>query len=66
LWVAKVHHFVEKFVDDDEVVADRFFFELFEVFGEDLNDLMEEEENFGGVCVSFCQCEEVEVVMSDI
>lgn len=27
---------------------------------------MEEEEDLGGVCVSFCEGEEVEVVVSDV
>jgi hypothetical protein len=54
LGVAEIHHFVEEFVYDDEVVADGFFFEFFEVLGEDFDDFVEEEENFGGVCVTFC------------
>lgn len=53
LRVAEIHHLVEQFVDDDEIVPDGFFLELFEVFGEDLHDLVEEEEDLGGICVSF-------------
>jgi hypothetical protein len=66
LRVAKIHHFVKQLVDDDKVVADGFFFELFEVFGEDLDDFVEEEEDFGGICVAFREGEEIEIVMSDI
>lgn len=55
LGISKVHHFIQEFVDDDEVVPYRFLFELFEILGEDLDDLMEEEEDFGGICVSFRQ-----------
>jgi hypothetical protein len=56
LWVAKVHHFIEKFVDDNEVVAYRFFFEFFGIFGEDFDNFVEEEEDLGGVRVAFCEC----------
>ncbi len=40
LRVAKVHHLVEKLVDDDEVVADGFLLERLEVLGEDLDNLV--------------------------
>lgn len=53
LRVAEIHHFVEEFVDDDEIVADGFFFEFFEVFGEYFDDFVQEEEDFGGVGVAF-------------
>ena len=66
LRVAEIHHFVEEFVDDDEVVADGFFFEGLEVFGEDCDEAVEEEEEGGGVWVSFCEGEEVEVGVSDV
>jgi hypothetical protein len=36
LGVSKVHHLVEKLVDDDKVVTDRFLFQFFEVFYQDL------------------------------
>lgn len=42
LWVPKIHHFIKKLVDDDEVITYRFLFELFEIFGEDFDDLVEE------------------------
>lgn len=54
LRVAEIHHFVQKFVDYDEVVADGFFFEGFEVFGEDGDEAVEEEEDGSGVWVSLC------------
>lgn len=66
LWVTKVHHLVEEFVDNDKVIADRFFFEFFEVFGEDFDYFMEEKEDFGGIRVALCKGEEVEIVVSDI
>ncbi len=53
LRVAKVHHFVEEFVDDDEVIPYTLFFELFEILCEDLNDLVEEKENLGGIGIAF-------------
>lgn len=66
LGIAKVHHFVEKLVDDDKVVANRLFLEGFEVLGEDLDDLVEEEEDFGGIGVALGEGEEVEVVVADV
>jgi hypothetical protein len=66
LWVAKVHHLVEEFVDNDKVIADRFFFEFFEVFGEDFDYFVEEKEDFGGIRVALCEGEEVQIVVSDI
>jgi len=64
LRVAEIHHLIQQFVDDDEVVADGFLLEFFEVFGKYLDDLVEEEEDLGGICVSFCEGKEVEVVVS--
>lgn len=66
LRVAKVHHLVEQFIDDDEVVADGFFLQSLEVLGEDFDDFVQEEEDFGGVGVALGQGEEVEVVVTDI
>lgn len=64
--VAKIHHLIEQLVNDDEIVPDGFLLELLEVFGEDLHDLVEEKEDLGGICVSFGEGKEVEVVVSDI
>ena len=66
LRIAKVHHLVEEFVYDDKVVADGFFLQGLEVLCEDIDELVQEEEYLGGICVSFRQGEEVEVVVSDI
>ena len=55
MWVAEVHHLVEKFVDNDKVVPYRFFFEFLEIFGKDFDNLVEEEEDLGSICVSFCE-----------
>lgn len=66
LWVPKVHHLIQQFVNDDEVVANGFFLQCLEVLCEDLHDLVEEEEDLGGICVSFRQRKEVEVVVSDV
>jgi hypothetical protein len=66
LRVAKVHHLVEQLVDDDEIVADRLLLELLEVLGEDLDDLVQEEQDLGGVCVALRQGEEVEIVVADV
>jgi hypothetical protein len=66
LRVAKVHHFVEQFVDNDKIVADRFFFKCFEILRENFDDFVEEEEDLGGVGVALGQGEEVEVVVADV
>lgn len=36
LRVSEIHHFIQELVDDHKVVSDRFFFEFFKVFREDL------------------------------
>lgn len=66
LRISEIHHLVEELVDDYEVVADGFFFELFEVLGEDFDDFVKKQKDFGGVGVAFCEGEEVEVVVPDV
>ena len=66
LRIPKVHHLVKQLVDDDKVVADGFFFQLFEILGEDFDDFVEEQQDLGGVGVAFCESEEVEVVVPDV
>jgi hypothetical protein len=66
LRVAKVHHLVEQLVYDDEVVADGLLLERLEVFCKDLDDLVEEEKDLGGVGVALGEGEDVEVVMTDV
>lgn len=66
LRISKVHHLIQQLVNDDEVVPDTLLLQHFEVFGEHLHDLVEEEEDLGGICVSFGQCEDVEVTVADI
>lgn len=63
MWVAKVHHFVEQFVNDYKVVTDRLFFEFLEVFGEDFHNLVQEQQDFCSIGVAFRQGEEVQVVV---
>ena len=53
LRIAKVHHLVHKFVDEDKVVADRFLLQLFKVFDEDGNEAVKEEDDLGGIGVPF-------------
>lgn len=66
LWVVEIYYFIKEFVNDDEVVVNRFFFECFEIFGKDFDDFMEEQQDFGGIGVVFCKGEEVKVVVVDI
>ena len=49
LRIAKVHHLIQQFVDDHEVVPYALFLELLEVFCENLHDLVQEQEDFGGI-----------------
>ena len=64
--IAKVHDFVKKFVYNNKVISYGLFLEFFEVFGEDLNDSVEEEEDLGGVRIPFCESEEVEIVVANV
>lgn len=66
LRIPEIHHLVQKLVDDDKVVAYALLLQLLEVLGEDLDDLMQEEEDLGGVGVAFREGEEVEVVVPDV
>lgn len=52
LWVAKVHHLVQQLVNDDEVVANTLFLQYLEIFCKDFHDLVEEEEDLGGIGIS--------------
>ncbi len=66
LRIPEIHHLVQKLVDYNEIIADALLLQLLEILGEDLDDLMQEEEDLGGVGVAFCEGEEVEVVVSDV
>jgi hypothetical protein len=66
LRVAEVHHLVQQLVDDDKVVADALLLELLEVLGEDLDDLVQEQQDLGGVGVALGEGEQVQVVVADV
>lgn len=66
LWIAKIHHLVQQFVYDYEVVPYALLLELFEILGKDLDNLVEEEKYLGCVGVAFSEREKVEVVVTDI
>jgi hypothetical protein len=66
LWVAKVHHLIQQLVDDYKVVPYALLFELLEVFCEDLDDLVEEQEDLGSIGVALGKGEEVKVVVADV
>lgn len=55
LGIPEVHHLIQQLIDDDEVVAYRFFLKFFEVFNQDLCESMEEEDDLRGVGVAFGQ-----------
>lgn len=66
LGIAKIHHFVQQFVDNDKVIPDTFLLQDLEIFGEHLHDLVEEQEDFGSICVSLGQREDIEIAMTNI
>lgn len=66
LRISKVHHLVQQFIDNNEVVADTLLLQNLEVFGENLHKLVEEKEDFSGICVSLGQCENVKVAVANI
>lgn len=63
LRVAVVHHFVEQFVDDDEVVADGLLLDVLEVALEDGHEGVEEGEDEDCVVIFLGDGDEVEVVV---
>jgi hypothetical protein len=66
LWIAKIHHLVQQFVYDDEIVSYTFLLKLFEIFSEDLDNFVEEKQDLGGIGVAFCEGEEVEIVVTNV
>lgn len=53
LGVSKVHHFVQELVYDDEIVAYTLFFEFLEILDENLDESVQEDDDFSSVGVSF-------------
>lgn len=66
LWVSKVHHLIQQLVDDDKVIPYALLLKLLEILCKDLDNLVQEQENLGGICVAFCEGEKVEVVVADV
>ena len=64
--VPEIHHLIQQLVYDDEIIPYRFLLEFFEILGEYLDDFVQEEEDFGGVGVAFCEGEQIEVVVADV
>ena len=64
--IAKVHHLVQQLIDDDEVVTDRLFLQLLEVLGEDLDNLVEEQEDLSRIGIALRQGKKIEVVVADV
>lgn len=66
LRVSKVHHLVQQFIDNNEVVADTLLLQNLEVFGKNFHKLVKEKKDLGGICVSLGQCEDVKVAVANI
>lgn len=52
LWISKVHHLIHKLVYNNKIIPDTLLLEFFEIFNEDGDKSMEENDDFGGICVS--------------
>jgi hypothetical protein len=63
LRVSVVHHLIEEFIDNDEVVSDRLFLNILEVAFEDADEGVQESEDHDCVVVLFGDGDEVEVVV---
>lgn len=66
LRIPEIHHLVQQFVDDDEIVPYTLLLQLFEVLREDLDDLVQEEEDLGGIGVSFREGDEDDIAVADV
>lgn len=66
LWVSEIHHLVEQFVDNDEVVANTLLLQHLEVLREDLHDLVKEEKDLGRIGVFLGQREDIKVTVTNV
>lgn len=61
--VSIVHHLVQKFIDNHEVVPDRLFLHIFEVAFEHIDEGVEEGEDKNGIIILFGDGHKVEIVV---
>lgn len=61
--IAVVHHFVEQLIDNNEVVSDAFFLDIFEVAFEDIDECVQECEDHDCVVVFLGDGDEIEIVV---
>mmetsp|Transcript_27984 Transcript_27984/g.46928 ORF Transcript_27984/g.46928 Transcript_27984/m.46928 type:complete len:204 (+) Transcript_27984:834-1445(+) len=66
LGVSKVHHLVQKLVDDDKVVPDALLLNLLKILLEHVDGLVQEHQDHGGVGVSVGDSQEIDVVGLDV
>lgn len=66
MWVAKIHHLVQQFVDNDKIIPDTFLLQHLEVFRKHFHDFVEEEEDLRRIGIPLGQRKDVEVAVSDI
>ena len=64
--MAKIHHLIQKLIDDYKIISYTFFFQIFEVFCKYFDDFVKEQEDLSGIAVALCEGEEVKVVVSDV
>lgn len=58
LGVSEIHHLVHELVDNDKVVANTLFLEFFEIFDEDGDEAVEEDDDLCGIGVAFRQSQD--------
>lgn len=66
LWIAKVTHLVKQLKDDDKIVPDALFLNLFEVFTHNLDKLVEEGEDHGSIGIVPWNTDNVQVLVLDV
>lgn len=63
MWISVVHHFVEKFIDNNEVISDGLFLYVLEITFENADEGVNEGEHHDCVVVFFGDGDYVEIVM---
>mmetsp|Transcript_27274 Transcript_27274/g.42442 ORF Transcript_27274/g.42442 Transcript_27274/m.42442 type:complete len:269 (-) Transcript_27274:93-899(-) len=66
LWVPKVHHLIQQFIDDDEVITDTLLLKLREILLKDVHNSVQEEDDHSCVGVSVCDSKEIQILVFDV
>lgn len=63
LRITEIHHLIEEFMDDDEIIANAFLFQFGEILIENLNDFVHVDDHHGGVGVGPRNHHQIDVVV---